>query len=62
MASKIFEIISIILSYVILIVGMIQWRKKYNDLKVDYERLLLETSNSSTKNEVLKSNSNADPV
>lgn len=62
MVSKIFEIISLIISYVILISGVIQWRKKYLDLKVDYENLLSENSRLSTENGVLKSNTNTDPV
>lgn len=62
MASKIFEIISLLISYVILISGAIQWRKKYLDLKVDYDSLLSEISRLSTENGVLKNNSNTDPV
>lgn len=50
MTSKILEILSLLLSYIILFSGIVQWRKKYLILKDDYDCLISEMRRLSEEN------------
>lgn len=62
MSFKLLEILGCLLSCGLFLSGIIQWRKKYFDIKGDYDILLSEMKRLSEENQKLKGYTNTDPV